>query len=72
MEIMINHKWLSLCLPQLTSSPLVLSLEVMTMSPSQASASPSAIAKPIPRFEPVITATFTINCLHNDILIFNE
>ena len=42
------------------------------MSPSQASASPSAIAKPIPRFEPVTTATFKTNRLHNDFLIFTE
>ena len=69
---MINHKRISLCLPQLTSSPLVLSLEVMNMSPSQASASPSAIAKPIPRFEPVTTATFKTNRLHNNFLIFTE
>ena len=69
---MINDKQISLCLAQLTSSPLVLSLEVMNMSPSQASASPSAIAKPIPRFEPVTTATFKTNRLHNDFLIFTE
>ena len=69
---MIDYKRQSLCLPQLTSLPLVLSLEVMNMSPSQASASPSAIAKPMPRFEPVTTATFEIDCLHNNILIFTE
>ena len=70
--IMINDKRISLCLAQLTSSPLVLSLEVMNMSPSQASASPSAIAKPIPRFEPVTTATFKTNRVHNNFLIFTE
>ena len=69
---MINYKRQSLCRPQLTSSPLVLSLEVINMSPSQASASPSAIAKPMPRFEPVTTATFEIDCLYNNILIFTE
>ena len=43
-----------------TSLPFVSSLEVIKMSPSHASARPSAIARPIPRFDPVTTATYQI------------
>ena len=52
-----------------TSLPFFSSLEVMKMSPSHASARPSAIARPIPRFDPVTTATYQIFFYYSIILL---